>query len=154
MYNDEKKLFKTAGILYVILLAMIYLGSFLKFLLNNSWYGNATVIILLFIWLTILMAATVFAARGFFLIKQRNKIRQKIDFAAKLGAYIVDYRQSNNEQDLIDFYGKICKESGIENTPGLDKYYDNNNKLLENREIVYEKIKLEIEETLKSVKKN
>jgi hypothetical protein len=153
MYKNEKQLFKSAGILYIILLALIYLGSYLKYLLNFSWYGTASVIVILFIWLTILMIATVITSRGFFLIKQRDKTRQTIDFISKLGVYIADYRQSGNDPGLIDFYKSLCKEHGIENAPDLGKYYDNNNKLIGSREAVHEKLKKEIENAMKLFKK-
>jgi hypothetical protein len=153
MHKNEKQLLKTAAIFYLILIILIYLGSYLKYLLQYSWYGTASVIVIIFIWITLLLAATVIMARAIFLIRKHKEPRQKIDFTARLGAYIADYSQSDQNPNLKEFFKKACKEIGVENPPSFEKYYDSRKKLLEKRDLVYLKLKEEIKDAVKAVPK-
>ncbi len=146
MQKEEKKLFKIAAILCLILIIIIYSGSFLKYLLKYSWYGTATVIVVIFIWITIFLIATIVVTRGLYLIRKRDEKKRKLDFIAWLGVLTADYRQSGNEIDLLDFYKEICKEDGIKDAPDLEKYYNKQKKLIEGRESVMIKLRREIEE--------
>ena len=146
MQKEEKKLFKMASFLYLILILFIYLGSYLKYLLKYPWYGTATVIFIIFLWVTIFLIATVIATRGIYLIRKHDEKKTKLDFIAWLGVLTADYRQSGNEIDLLNFFIEICKENGIKDAPDLEKYYNNQKKLIEDRESVYIKLRQEIEE--------
>lgn len=147
MTLKEKKHFFIASLLYVVLIILIYFGSFIKFLLNHSWYATAAAIVIIFLWITIFIIATIVAARGVTLIKERWRGKQRLDFVAWMGVMIADYSNSKKKMDLFSFYKEICKENGIMDAPDLKKYYNSKKKnLIGTRESVFEQLRQEIED--------
>jgi TM2 domain-containing membrane protein YozV len=147
MTLKEKKHFFIAGLLYVVLIILIYFGSYIKFLLNHSWDGTAAAIVIIFLWITIFIIATIVAARGVTLIKERWRGKQRLDFVAWMGVMIADYSNSKKKMDLFGFFKEICKENGIMEAPNLKKYFDAKKKnLIGTRESVFEQLRQEIED--------
>jgi hypothetical protein len=147
MLKDEKKLFKIAVILYLILIILIYLGSFLKYLLSYSWIGTASVIVIIFMWVTILFITVVISSRVFFLIKVRLRGKERLDFVAKYGALIAEYSKANKNKTMQveEFFKIICRENGIMKVPNLKKYGKENFSSKGTREKVFESLREEIE---------
>ncbi|MFH0975561.1 MAG: hypothetical protein V1874_07225 [Spirochaetota bacterium] len=146
----EKKIFGIAALLYAVLIILIYFGSYLKYLLNYSWFGNAAVIVVIFIWVTVFLIATVLTAKGVFLIKERMRGKERLDFTAWLGVLIADYSQSGKKIDLQAFFKMVCKENGVSETPDLKKYYNKQKMLKDTREVVFEELRQEIEDAADS----
>ncbi|MBN2402186.1 MAG: hypothetical protein JXN64_07280 [Spirochaetes bacterium] len=147
MQKKEKKLFKVAAILYMILIILIYFGSYLRYLLSNSWFGTGSVIVVIFIWVTIFFITTIITARGVFHIKQRLRATERLDFVAKLGALAVEIGKENEDgnMELSEFFELVCKENGVMDIPDLSKYANENFALRGTREKVFETLRHEIE---------
>jgi len=111
MLKNEKKLFKIAAILYIILIILIYFGSYLKYLLSYSWLGTASVITIIFIWVTIFFITIVISARVLFFIKVRLRGKERLDFVAKYGALVAEYAKNNKNKKMqtTEFFTLICK---------------------------------------------
>jgi hypothetical protein len=146
MLKNESKLFKIAAILFVVLVILIYFGSYLKYLLSYSWFGTAAVIAILFIWITIFFIATIITAKGTSLIKERLRGKERLDFVAKLGVLVAEYRKTNDKMEVGEFFEILCKDNGVMDIPDLNKYIDENFSLKGTRETVFETLRKEIEE--------
>jgi hypothetical protein len=145
MKQNEKKFFKITVILYVVLIILIYFGSYLKYLLNYSWPGTASVIAIIFIWVTIFFIAIVLAARGVFLIKERMRGKERLDFVAKLGVLSAEYSKTNDKMEISEFFELVCKENGVMEIPDLNKFTGENFSLKGTRQNVFDALRKEIE---------
>jgi hypothetical protein len=147
MLKNEKKLFKIAAILYIILIILIYFGSYLKYLLSYSWLGTASVITIIFIWVTIFFITIVISARVLFFIKVRLRGKERLDFVAKYGALVAEYAKNNKNKKMqtTEFFTLICKENGVMKAPDLKKYSKQNFSLKGTRDKVFESLRREIE---------
>ncbi len=147
MLQNEKKLFKISAILYIILIILIYFGSYLKYLMSHSWAGTASVIAVIFIWVTVLFITVVISSRALFLIKVRLRGKERLDFVAKYGSLIAEYGKANKNKKMLvtEFFAQICKENGVMKAPDLKKYSKENFALKGTREKVFESLRREIE---------
>lgn len=145
MYRKAFKFLSVAAILWCVLVGLIYLGSYLKFMIGDgTWHGTGTIITLLFIWVTIFTITVVITMRGIEVIKQNLRGKLRLDFAAWLGALVAEY-SANGSMDIVAFFNKICEENGIQEAPKLSQFYDKNKKMTGNREAVFDQIRKEIE---------
>ena len=145
MLKNEKKHFKIAALLYLILLVLIYFGAYLKYLLSYSWLGNGSVIAIIFIWLTVFFIATIIVTRGLFLIKQRLRGKERLDFVAQIGALTAEYGKTKGKMELGEFFKIICKENGVMEIPDLNKYSNEKFSGQFARENVFKALRQEIE---------
>jgi hypothetical protein len=148
MLKNEKKLIKIAAILYIVLIILIYFGSYLKYLLSYSWLGTASVITIIFIWVTIFFITVVISARVLFFIKVRLRGKERLDFVAKYGSLVAEYAKNNKNKKMqvAEFFILICKENGIMKAPDIKKYSKENFGLKGTRERVFESLRQEIED--------
>jgi hypothetical protein len=144
----EIKIFKIAVLLYAVLIILIYFGSYLKYLLNYSWAGTASVIAIIFIWVTIFLIATIITAKGVSLIKERMRGKERLDFTAWLGVLIAVYLQSGKKMDLSTFFKQVCRENGLSKVPDLNKFYDEKKKLKGTRDAILVELRQEIEDAI------
>lgn len=148
MYRKAFKFFLTAFILWLILIGLIYLGSYLRYMISGgSWHQNATIISLLFVWVTIFTITVVVTMKGVVTIKEHLKAKMRLDFLAWLGMLTIDYYRSNPSMDIYAFFKSICEENGIKNIPDFSRFYDSKKNLNLQRNNIFETIRKEIEET-------
>ena len=145
MPENEKKHFKIAALLYLILIILIYFGSYLKYLLSYSWLGKGSVIVIIFIWLTVFFIATIITARGLFLVKQRLRGKERLDFVAQVGALAAEFGKAKSKMNVGEFFEAICRENGITEIPNLNKYSKDNFTGQFARENVFRALRLEVE---------
>ncbi|MCU0822081.1 MAG: hypothetical protein MUC95_06350 [Spirochaetes bacterium] len=133
--------------LSAVLIAIIYLGFYLNVKLpEGAWYKMATFFSFIFIW-SVLFLITVFTAmKGVEQIKQIAQKKLELDFLAWLGYLIVLNNRLINMEELLTFYKKIFEEHEFEEAPDLKKYYDDEGELKVNKELIYDMIKVDIQE--------
>lgn len=137
--------FLLAGILVGIIFFGFYLNASLP---EGAWYKTAAFFSLIFIW-SVLLAITIYSAmKGVDQFKQITRKKLEYDFLAWMGYLIVMYNQSIDMDKMVDFYKMVFEDRGFEKFPELNKYFDESGELTVNREILFDKIRVDIDNIL------